>query len=106
MIACEPEYILAQNPLSILSPLVDGLPGMESRVFVPSCKPDTAKKRMIGGLAQEVERALAMGRGKVVCAGLGKDDGRKGLGERFGAEEGVLREMFDARRDVSFTCLT
>lgn len=104
MIACEQEYILAHHPLSIMSPLADGLPGFESRVFPPSCKPDTAKKRMIGGVAQEVERALAHGRGDVVCAGLGKEDGRKGEGERFGTEESVLREIFDARRDVS--CLS
>lgn len=100
LISCEPEYILSYHPLSVLSTAVDGLPGLEPRVFPPQCKPDTAKKRMIGGLAQEVERYLARGRGKVVCAGIGKEDGRKGDGERFGLEEGTLRETFDARRDV------
>jgi hypothetical protein len=75
---------------------------MAPRTFPPSCKPDTARKRLIGGVAQKVERYLAQGRGKVVCAGMGKEDGRKGEGERFGMEEETLREMFDARRDVSY----
>ncbi|KAI9635585.1 Man1-Src1p-C-terminal domain-containing protein [Dioszegia hungarica] len=101
--ACEPEYILSHHPLSVFSALTDGLPGMEPRTFPPSCKPDTARKRLIGGVAQEVEGYLAQGRGKVVCAGMGKEDGRKGEGERFGMEEETLREMFDARRDPKFT---
>ncbi|WWD21940.1 hypothetical protein CI109_106428 [Kwoniella shandongensis] len=103
IVACAPEYILAPHPLSILSPLTDGLPGLGPRAFPPSCRPDTMKKRMIGGLAKEMERELAKGRGQVVCVGLGKDDGRKGEGERFGVEESTLRDRFAARRDPKFS---
>lgn len=57
---------------------------------------------MIGGLAQEMERALARGRGKVVCAGLDKQPrGIKGDGQIYGIEESTLKEVFAARRDVS-----
>ena len=101
VLACEPEYLFSAHPLSVLSPVVDGLPGIGPRPFPPSCSPDTVKKRMIGGLAKEMERDLARGRGLVVCAGMGKEDGRKGLGERFGMEEHTLNEQFSARRDVS-----
>ncbi|KAK8846633.1 hypothetical protein IAR55_005720 [Kwoniella newhampshirensis] len=103
IVACAPEYILDPHPLSILSPIADGLPGVGPRAFPPSCRPDTVKKRMIGGLAKEMERELAKGRGQVVCVGLGKDDGRKGEGERFGVEESTLRDRFAARRDPKFT---
>ena len=101
VIACEPEYLLSSHPFSVLSPVVDGLPGLGPRVLPPSCRPDTAKKRLIGGLAKEMEQTLAKGRGRVVCAGMGKADGRKGLGERFGTEQSILGEQFSARRDVS-----
>lgn len=101
ILSCEPEYLLSPHPLSALSLIVDGLPRIGPRAFSPSCRPDTAKKRMIGGLAKEMERDLAKGRGLVVCAGLGKEDGRKGVGERFGMEEQTLKERFSIRRDVS-----
>ncbi|ORY20212.1 Man1-Src1p-C-terminal domain-domain-containing protein [Naematelia encephala] len=97
--ACEPEFLLASHPLSFLSPVVDGLPGIGPRAFPPSCRPDTAKKRLIGGLAKEMESLLAKGRGQVVCAGLGKEDGRKGPGERFGMSETTLRQSYEQRRD-------
>ncbi|OCF42073.1 hypothetical protein I317_04044 [Kwoniella heveanensis CBS 569] len=103
IVACAPEYLLTPHPLSALSPLADGLPGVGPRAFPPSCRPDTAKKRMIGGLAKELEKELAKGRGLVVCAGLGKDDGKKGEGERFGVDELSLRERFAARRDPKFS---
>jgi hypothetical protein len=66
---------------------------------------------MIGGLAKSMESDLARGRGHVVCAGLGKEDGRKGQGERFGVEESALRATYLVRRDVSglltaFMCYT
>lgn len=101
VVACEPEYILTHHPLMVISPALDGLPGVGPRAFAPSCRPDTAKKRMIGGLAKSMENDLAKGRGLVVCAGMGKEDGRKGQGERFGMEEHTLREMYASRRDVS-----
>lgn len=100
-ISCAPEYIASTSPLSILGPALDGLPGVGPVAFPPTCKPDTAKKRMIGGLAKSMESDLARGRGHVVCAGLGKEDGRKGQGERFGVEESALRATYLARRDVS-----
>lgn len=103
IVACEPEYLLTPHPLSFLSPLADGLPGVGPEALPPSCRPDTAKKRLIGGLAQEMEKDLARGRGAVVCAGWHKEKGseHKGEGERFGIEEGALREIFAVRRDVS-----
>ena len=39
---------------------------------------------MIGGLAKQMEADLARGRGLVVCAGLGREDGRSGVGEELG----------------------
>ena len=101
VMGCEPEYILSAHPFSVLSPVADGLPGLGPRAFPPTCRPDTVKKRLIGGLAKAMEQNLARGRGLVVCAGMGKADGRKGLGERFGIEESILKEQFSARRDVS-----
>nr|XP_018265885.1 uncharacterized protein I303_02261 [Kwoniella dejecticola CBS 10117]OBR88043.1 hypothetical protein I303_02261 [Kwoniella dejecticola CBS 10117] len=103
IMSCIPEYILSPHPLSFLGPVVDGLPGLSPRVFPPSCKPDTAKKRMIGGLVMEMERELSKGRGLLVCNGLGKEDGKKGEGERYGVEENSLRERFAARRDPKFS---
>nr|XP_019005557.1 uncharacterized protein I203_02413 [Kwoniella mangroviensis CBS 8507]OCF69018.1 hypothetical protein I203_02413 [Kwoniella mangroviensis CBS 8507] len=100
---CIPEYILTPHPLTFLSPIFDGLPGIGPEAFPPTCRPDTAKKRMIGGLAKELEKELSKGRGLIVCNGLGKDDGRKGEGERYGVEENALRERFAARRDPKFT---
>ena len=101
ILSCEPEYILSPNLLSIVSPALDGLPGLGPRAFPPSCKPDTARKRMIGGLAKQMEKDLAKGRGYVVCAGMGAEDGFKGQGERFGAEESTLRARYLSRKDVS-----
>jgi hypothetical protein len=103
-VACEAEYLTYDHPLSILSPVLDGLPGLGPKVLAPSCKPDTAKKRMIGGLAKEIEGDLARGRGMVVCAGLDRQkpkDGRVLEGAVYGMEEAVLRENYAARRDVS-----
>ena len=101
IVACESEYILSPHPLAVISPLMDGLPGVGPVAFAPTCKADTFKKRMIGGLALQMEKDLARGRGIIVCAGLGKDDGRKGEGERFGMEESTLKERYSVRRDVS-----
>ena len=101
ILACEPEYILTPHPLTMLSTLADGIITVGPKAFPPSCRPDTVRKRMIGGLAKEIEGELARGRGLVVCAGLGREDGRTGLGERFGMEEPTLKERFSARRDVS-----
>jgi len=101
IVACEPEYILNQHPLTVLSTALDGLPGMGPRAFPPSCRPDTARKRLIGGLAKSMENDLAKGRGIVVCAGLGKEDGRMGQGQRFGMEEKTLKEVYASKRDVS-----
>ncbi|WWC67546.1 uncharacterized protein I206_101455 [Kwoniella pini CBS 10737] len=103
IVSCIPEYILSPHPLGFLGSVVDGLPGIGPRAFPPSCKPDTAKKRMIGGLAKEMEKELSKGRGLLVCNGLGKDDGKKGEGERYGVEENALRERFLARRDPKFS---
>ncbi|WVR04313.1 hypothetical protein IAU60_001313 [Kwoniella sp. DSM 27419] len=103
IVTCIPEYLLTSHPLSFLSPFADGLPGVGPRAFPPSCRPDTVKKRMVGGLAKELERDLAKGRGSIVCAGIGKDDGRKGEGERFGVDEAALKERFAMRRDPKFS---
>jgi hypothetical protein len=106
-IACETEYITHTHPLAILSPVLDGVPGLGPKALAPSCKPDTARKRMVGGLAKEIEGDLARGRGMVVCSGLdrkGKDKGKevKRLeGAVYGMEEGTLRGNYAARRDVS-----
>ncbi|EIW68654.1 hypothetical protein TREMEDRAFT_39562 [Tremella mesenterica DSM 1558] len=103
VIACDNEYLLSAHPLSFLAPVFNGLPGVGPEAFPPTCKPDTQKKRMVGGLAMEMEKDLAKGRGLVVCAGIGKDDGRQGEGERFGMEEDVLRERYSSRRDPRYS---
>lgn len=105
IIACEPEFLLVPNPLKPLSPVLDGLPGLGPRAVPDQCKPDTVKRRLIGGLARELEADLAKGRGSVICAGLGgKVDDRAGEGERYGLTEQTLVDRFAARRDVSSTC--
>jgi len=43
IVACDPEYILTPHPLSIISPALDGLPGVGPKAFLPSCRPDTVK---------------------------------------------------------------
>ncbi|WWC87298.1 uncharacterized protein L201_002186 [Kwoniella dendrophila CBS 6074] len=103
IVTCIPEYLLTPHPLAFFSPLADGLPGVGPKAFPPTCRPDTAKKRMVGGLAKSLESDLSIGRGLIVCAGLGKDDGKKGEGERFGVEENALRERFAAKRDPQFS---
>jgi hypothetical protein len=102
LIACQPEYIMSYHPLAFLGPVVDGLPGVGPKAFPPTCRPDTARKRMIGGLAMEMEKELAKGRGHIVCAGMGLGDAKKGDGARYGVTEQTLKERFAARRDVSF----
>lgn len=101
IIACESEFILEPSVLSILSPALNGLPGLGPRPFPPSCRPDTAKKRMIGSMAKSIESDLAKGRGLVVCARLDKDASPQGPGELYGREEGALRDHYASMRDVS-----
>ena len=57
---------------------------------------------MIGGLAMEMEKDLAKGRGNIVCAGVGKDSAKKSDGAKYGVTEQTLKERFAVRRDVSF----
>jgi hypothetical protein len=101
LLSCEPEYILSHHPLAFLGPIVDGLPGVGPKAFPPTCRPDTARKRMIGGLAMEMEKDLAKGRGNIVCAGVGKDSAKKSDGAKYGVTEQTLKERFAVRRDVS-----
>jgi hypothetical protein len=101
LIACQPEYIMSHHPLAFLGPVVDGLPGVGPVAFPPTCRPDTARKRMVGGLAMEMEKELAKGRGNIICAGLGRDNAKKSDGAKYGVTELTLKERFAARRDVS-----
>jgi len=101
LLACEPEYILSHHPLAFLGPVVDGLPGVGPKAFPPSCRPDTARKRMIGGLAMEMEKDLAKGRGHIECAGVSKGSEKRSDGAKYGVTELTLKERFAARRDVS-----
>jgi len=105
LIACEPEYILSQHPLAFLGPIVDGLPGVGPKAFPPTCRPDTARKRMVGGLAMEMEKDLAKGRGHIECAGVGKESAKKSDGAKYGVTEQTLKERFAVRRDVSYVLL-
>jgi hypothetical protein len=57
---------------------------------------------MVGGLAMEMEKELAKGRGNIVCAGVGKDSAKKSDGAKYGVTEQTLKERFAARRDVSY----
>lgn len=98
VVACAPEYILTPSLLAPLSPLVDGLPGLPSRVFPPACRPDTARMRQIGQMAREIERHLARERGEAVCAGTDKECTR-GAGLCFGVSEAGLHEYFASRRN-------
>ncbi|KAL1411856.1 inner nuclear membrane protein enriched at telomere/subtelomere region [Vanrija albida] len=94
---CAPEYILTPSILSPLAPLFDGWPGLQSRVFPPRCRPDTARMRQIGALVREVNGELSRHRGDVICKGL-PDQGNKGAGEIYGVAEETLRESFASRR--------
>jgi len=58
---------------------------------------------MIGGLAMEMEKDLAKGRGHIECAGVSKGSEKKSDGAKYGVTELTLKERFAARRDVSFT---
>ena len=101
LVACQPEYILSTHPLAFLAPVVDGLPGVGPVAFSPTCRPDTARKRMVGGLAMEMERELARGKGMILCNGAVPKDSKKGDGVKYGITEQTLLERFAARRDVS-----
>jgi hypothetical protein len=48
----------------------------------------------------EMEKELAIGRGHIVCAGLGKDQAKKSDGVKYGITEQALKERFAVRRDV------
>ena len=102
IVSCQPEYILSTHPLSFFAPALDGLPGLGPRAFPPSCKPDTVKKRMIGGLAQSIENDLAQTRGLITCSGKTRE-GKKSDGELYGVEEHAMKEHYAIRRDVSFS---
>jgi hypothetical protein len=60
---------------------------------------------MVGGLAMEMEKELAKGRGNIECAGLGKESAKKSDGAKYGVTEQTLKERFAVRRDVSFSRL-
>lgn len=96
IVSCAPEYKLVAHPLSFLAPLANGFPGIGPRPFPPACKPDTAKRRMIGTLAKAVERSLAQHRGDIVCQTLSLDQGEV---ERYGVDEEVLRERFSGQKN-------
>ncbi|RSH85977.1 inner nuclear membrane protein enriched at telomere/subtelomere region [Apiotrichum porosum] len=96
--SCIPEYILSQHPLAPLAPLFDGWPGLKSRVFPPTCKPDTVLLRQIGQLARQIERELAAGRGALVCAGMDGEGSGQEVAERVGTREQVLRDAWADRR--------
>lgn len=100
VVACDPEYILKPSLLSPLSPLFDGWPTLPSRVFAPSCKPDTARMRHIGQLATQIERHLATVRGTIECANMPQDK-NVGPGVRYGISEAALQNYFTERRVVS-----
>lgn len=100
IVSCLPEYILTAHPLAFLSPIADGLPGVGPKAFPPTCRPDTARKRMVGGLAMQMEKDLARSRGDIVCAGIAKGDAKKTDGVKFGVTEQTLKERYAARRDV------
>lgn len=98
VVACAPEYILTPSLLAPISPLLDGLPGLPSRVFTPECRPDTARMRQVGQMAREIERHLARGRGLAVCAGTDKEC-TKGAGLCYGTSEQSLHDYFASRRN-------
>ncbi|KAL7420083.1 inner nuclear membrane protein enriched at telomere/subtelomere region [Cryptotrichosporon argae] len=100
IVACEPEYLLAPHPLAGLSPVLDGIPGLGSKAFPPSCEPDTARKLLLGQLVRELESHLARKRGEAVCAGV---DEKHADGRRLGARTAQLREEFAARRDPAYS---
>ncbi|ORX33516.1 Man1-Src1p-C-terminal domain-domain-containing protein [Kockovaella imperatae] len=100
---CKHEYVYSENPLGEVFSALNGMPFFGPRAFPPTCRPDTVRKRLIGTLAKEMEKDLARGRGAIVCAGYGAEDGRRGPGERFGLEESKLKARYFNRRDPKFT---
>jgi hypothetical protein len=57
---------------------------------------------MVGGLAMEMEKDLAKGRGNIECAGLDRDSAKKSDGAKYGVRKQTLKERFAVRRDVGF----
>lgn len=96
IVSCAPEYKLVTHPMSFLSPLANGFPGIGPRPFPPACRPDTAKKRLIGALAKAVEKSLAQHRGDIICQSLSLDQGEV---ERYGVDEEELRERFSGQKN-------
>jgi len=76
----------------------NGVPGLGSVAFPPSCVPDNEKRKLVGGMARAIEGELAKERGRGVCeAGIARD----GEDEEFGVAEIKLREEFSERKDVN-----
>lgn len=101
LIACDKEYILSPSLLGSILPeggsFLNGLPGLGSIAFPPSCVPDTERLRMVGDLAKAVEGTLAKERGEIICeAGKRRDENI----EVYGISEADLRDQFLDRRDV------
>lgn len=101
VVACDSEYMLKPSLLAPLSPLFDGWPTFPTRVFPPSCKPDTTRMRQIGQLATGVERYLAKRRGLIECANEPKGKVVVPPGLRYGVSETELSNTFAELRVVS-----
>jgi len=93
-----------QNTLTVLSTLLDGLPGLSPVALPPKCIEDPRRKKHIGALGKAIEAVLGQERGKRVCAGevpiLREFEG--GEAKRWGLEMGALKELMKQKTAVSF----
>ncbi|KAL7408960.1 Man1-Src1p-C-terminal domain-containing protein [Mrakia frigida] len=109
-VGCDKEYILKPNLVESLVSMIpgaegalqvmNGVPGLGSVAFPPSCVPDNEKRKLVGGMARAIEGELAKERGRGVCE-MGRN--RDGEEEEFGVGEIRLREEFLERKDPSFS---
>lgn len=110
LIGCDKEYILSTPVVRSIAPALaqalNGVPGLGSVAFPPSCVPDTEKLRLVGGLARNLEGSLAAERGEWVCRVGGYNGADIGREHEFGLDVDDVKTAFLQRRDVcsSFCC--
>ena len=71
-VTCEPDYPLSRHVLDripLASLTLNGMPGLGSVAFPPSCAVNKKRRVLVGKLARAIELYLATKRGEKLCAG-------------------------------------
>ena len=96
-VTCDEGYVLRPHLFSYIPHLpefVNGLPGLGSVAFPPTCIDDVLRKKNVGTLGKRIDALLAETRGDRVCAGI---DTRKtidgGEARRWGYAFNDLKEI-------------